>query len=134
MAQRGATKHAAPGAAPANLDEVKRTLRRLIEKNAGIPAGEIDDESTVDGDLAMDSMSFLGLQVAMEETFGINCTPEEIEAANRFAAIAVLVQERATRARAGGVAGSPRAGRIPAPKRAARSGRRGVVTSSRSRH
>lgn len=97
MARQGLKKPAQP-AAPAGLDAVKRTLRRLIEKNAGIPAAEIDDESTVDGDLAMDSMSFLALQVAMEETFGISCAPEEIEAANRFDAIAALVQARATRA------------------------------------
>jgi acyl carrier protein len=87
---------------------VKRILRRLIEHNAGIPAAEVDDQSAVDADLAMDSMSFLALQVAVEETFGINCTPDEILAANTFAAIAALVQERAAQAQAVRAASRPR--------------------------
>jgi acyl carrier protein len=98
---------AAQAAAPLGLDEVKRTLRRLIEVNAGIPGTEIDDESSVDDDLAMDSMSFLALQVAVEESFGINCTPDEILAAKYFAAIAALVHDRATRIGSGRAAASP---------------------------
>src|SRR4026208_1728683 len=105
MAARGATKRAVQPAA-VGLDQVKQTLRRLIQKNAGIPGGEIDDASSVDGDLAMDSMAFLALPVDVEETFAINCPPDEIRAANSFAAIAELVRQRAT---AGG----------PAPKIAA---------------
>jgi acyl carrier protein len=76
------------------LEETKRTLRRLIQENSGIPAAVVDDDSTIDGDLLMDSMSFVSLQVAVEETFGILCSPEEIQAANRFGAIAALVHER----------------------------------------
>ena len=86
----------------------------MIEQNAGIPAAEIHDDSAVDGDLALDSMSFLSLQVAMEETFGISCAPEEIEAANRFDAIAALVQERIDRQRSNpssALAGHRRPGR-----------------------
>lgn len=108
MTQRRARKGPARLVAHASLDEVKRTLRCLIESNAGIPAAEVDDESAVDADLAMDSMSFLALQVAVEETFGIDCTPDEILAANTFAAIAALVQERATRSRGVGGASRPR--------------------------
>lgn len=76
------------------IEDTKRTLRRLIQENAGIPAAVVEDDSTIDGDLLMDSMSFVSLQVAVEETFGILCSPEEIQAANRFAAIAALVHER----------------------------------------
>jgi acyl carrier protein len=76
------------------LEETKRKLRRLIQENAGIPAALVQDDSTIDGDLAMDSMSFVSLQVAVEETFGILCSPEEIQDANRFDTIAGLVQER----------------------------------------
>lgn len=84
-----------PGAGgPAKLDEVKRTLRGLIEENAGLPADCITDDSTVDGDLAMDSMSLISFQVAVEETFGITFTPEDLEAQNRFDAIAALVVQR----------------------------------------
>jgi acyl carrier protein len=98
------------------LDEVKRTLRRLIEDNAGIPGAEVGDESSVDDDLAMDSMSFLALQVAVEDTFRISCTPDEIVAANRFAAIAALVRDRAARVGTGRAAAARRAPRTPRGK------------------
>ena len=80
----------------ASIDAVKSALRRLIEENAGIPGSSVRDESTIDGDLAMDSFSFVSLQVAMEETFGVSITPEEIEEQHRFDAIASLIQERLT--------------------------------------
>jgi acyl carrier protein len=132
MAQRRMTKSPARPAAGASLDDVKRRLRRVIETEAGIPAAEIHDESTVDGDLAMDSMSFLAVQVAVEDTFGINCSPEEILAANRFATIATLVQERTTRG-ALRLVSSPRAGRGPEGKRVGRSGEQRVKLSARGR-
>jgi acyl carrier protein len=78
------------------LGDVKRELRRLIEDNAGLPGDVIHDDSTVDGDLAMDSMSLLSLQVAVEESFGITFAPEDLETSNRFDAIAALIFERVT--------------------------------------
>ena len=133
IVQRRGTTRAAQAAAPLGLDEVKRTLRRLIQVNAGIPGTEIDDESSVDGDLAMDSMSFLALQVAVEETFGINCTPDEILAAERFAAIAALVRERATRAGAGRAASPFGAHRTQRPKNGAPRARQSAKASRRVR-
>lgn len=120
MGPRGVTKRAAQPAARASLDDVKQTLRRLIEKNAGIPGVEVDDASSVDGDLAMDSMSFLALQVDVEETFGINCTPDDILAANRFAAIAALVQQRAMGAGASRTPVAPSRRPAPVAKRSVR--------------
>lgn len=79
-----------------SLVEVKDTLRRLIEDNAGIPADSITDDSSIEGDLAMDSFSFVSLQVAVEETFGVECSPEEIEERNTFDGIARLVFEKST--------------------------------------
>lgn len=112
------------------LESTKSRLRRLIEENAGVPAAVIQDDSTIDGDLAMDSMSFVSLQVAVEEEFGILCAPAEIEAANHFETIAELIHERASKARRAGKARArPKAGTIsrrprrgvsagkPAPKR-----------------
>ncbi len=82
------------------LGDVKRELRRLIEENAGLPGDVIHDDSTVDGDLAMDSMSLLSLQVAVEESFGITFAPEDLETCSRFEAIAALIFERVTAAAA----------------------------------
>ena len=81
-----------PGAR--TIGEVKQSLRVLIEEHAGIPADLILDDSTITGDLAMDSLSFISVQVGVEETFGIMCTPEDLEACGRFDAIAALVLER----------------------------------------
>lgn len=132
MAQQRATRRAVRPAAGTSLEAVKRVLRRLIEANAGIPAAEVHDDSAVDGDLALDSMSFLSLQVAMEETFGISCTPEEIEAANRFDAIAALVQERIDRQRSNPSSMLQATGN-PAWKRAARPARRTTTIPRRAR-
>jgi acyl carrier protein len=132
MAQQRATRRMARPAAGTSLEALKRVLRRLIEKNAGIPAAEVHDDSAVDGDLALDSMSFLSLQVAMEETFGISCTPEEIEAANRFDAIAALVQERIDRRQSNPPSASQATG-DSARKRASRPARRTKAISQRAR-
>lgn len=133
IVQRRGTTRAAQAAAPLGLDEVKRTLRRLIEHNAGIPGAEIDDESSVDDDLAMDSMSFLALQVAVEDTFGINCTPDEILAAARFAAIAALVRDRAARVGASRAASLSRMRRAPHGKKLAPRASQGVKAPRRVR-
>jgi len=125
MVQRRGTTRAAQAAGTLELHEVKRTLRRLIEDNAGIPGEEVGDDSSVDSELAMDSMSFLALQVAVEEAFAINCTPDEILAANRFAAIAALVHDRATRARIRGTPASSGTRRAaPRPRKSAAAPRR----------
>ncbi len=131
MAQQRATRRPVRPAAGTGLEALKRVLRRLIEENAGIPAAEVHDDSAVDGDLALDSMSFVSLQVAMEETFGISCTPEEIEAANRFDAIAVLVQERINRQRSN-LSSALQATGHPGGKRAARPARRTTAISRRA--
>lgn len=124
MAQQRATQRAADS----SLEALKRVLRRLIETNAGIPAAEVRDDSAVDGDLALDSMSFLSLQVAIEEAFGISCSPEEIEAANRFDAIAVLIQERINHPRSN-PSSAPQAAGDSAVKRASRPARRAKAVS-----
>ena len=125
-------RRTAQPAAGIGLEALKRILRQLIEKNAGIPAAEVHDDSSVDGDLALDSMSFLSLQVAMEETFGISCAPEEIEAANRFDRIAALVQERINHQRPNASAALQATGK-PGGKRAARAARRTPAASQRTR-
>jgi acyl carrier protein len=80
--------------APPPIEHVKEVLRGLMEQNAGIPGSLIRDDSSIDGDLAMDSMSFVSLQVAVEDTFGIRCDAEDLEARRRFDAMAALIQER----------------------------------------
>ncbi len=98
-----------PGRSP-SLEEVKDSLRRLLEENAGIPAEAIEDGATLDGDLAMDSFSFVSVQVALEETFGIELGVEELEECREFDAIARRVAEKVR-----GETGSHGRARPPAP-------------------
>jgi acyl carrier protein len=105
-----------------SLDEVKTTLRRLIQENTGIPAEIIRDESTIDDDLAMDSFSFISLQVAVEDTFDIICDAADIEARRSFAGIAAFVHERAL---------STRARPAPAPLRRPAAKRTGAKSKGR---
>jgi acyl carrier protein len=76
------------------LEEIKEVLKALVEENAGIPSSSINDDSRIDGELAMDSLSFVSLQVAVDETFGVECEAEEIEKRGRFDAIAQLIWEK----------------------------------------
>jgi acyl carrier protein len=94
MALREAPSRAPGPSAPAIPSDIPGTLRRLIQENAGIPASLVRDDSTIDGDLAMDSFSFISLQVAVEDEFGIVCDPAEIEACKRFDAIVALVRDK----------------------------------------
>ena len=94
MALREAPNRAPGPSAPAIPRDIPGTLRRLIQENAGIPASLVRDDSTIDGDLAMDSFSFISLQVAVEDEFGIVCDPTEIEACKRFDAIVALVRDK----------------------------------------
>jgi acyl carrier protein len=94
MGKSGSTRKSPKAASGTTIEDVKATLRQLIEENAGIPADSIRDESSFDGDLAMDSFSLLSVQVGIEETFEVNCELADLETRNRFDAIAGLIFER----------------------------------------
>jgi acyl carrier protein len=94
MALREAPSRAPGLSAPAIPRDIPGTLRHLIQENAGIPASLVRDDSTIDGDLAMDSFSFISLQVAVEDEFGIVCDPAEIESCKRFDAIVALIRDK----------------------------------------
>jgi acyl carrier protein len=81
---------------PISLDEARidATLRRLLLETAGIPAELIDAESGFEGDLAMDSLSFVAFQVEVESTFGIDCPLEELREVTRFGDLVELVRRK----------------------------------------
>jgi acyl carrier protein len=83
------------GAAVA-LDEARidATLRRLLLETAGIPADMIEADSGFEGDLAMDSLSFVAFQVEVESTFGIDCPLDELQGVTRFAELVELVRRK----------------------------------------
>jgi acyl carrier protein len=122
MAELRAAPDAGRSSTP-TIDEVKATLRRLIQENTGIPAEIVRDESTIDDDLAMDSFSFISLQVAVEDTFDITCEPADIEARRSFDGIAALVLERIA---------APATKPPPAPKAAPKTPRRARRTATKT--
>jgi acyl carrier protein len=95
MGKTRSTSSKSPKSAPGTtIEDVKATLRQLIEENAGIPADSVGDDSSLDGALAMDSFSLLSVQVAAEEAFEIQLELSDLESRNRFDAIAALILER----------------------------------------
>jgi acyl carrier protein len=79
----------------AQLDEVKARLRALVAATAGVPAEVIEDGSSFDADLAMDSLTFVSLQVEIEKTFDVDCSLDELRAVEpRFDAVARLVARK----------------------------------------
>jgi acyl carrier protein len=81
---------------PTALQEasIEATLRRLLLETAGIPAELIDADSGFEGDLAMDSLSFVAFQVEVESTFGIDCPLDELRDVTRFGDLVALVKRK----------------------------------------
>jgi len=73
--------------------EVKRRLASLITEIAGIPGERVTDAATVAGDLQMQSVAFVELQVAIEEEYNILVDPLSIVELNDFGAIANYVYD-----------------------------------------
>lgn len=81
----GETQQGRPGVTPA---EVKQRLRCLITEIGKIPAARIVDSATVDEELAMESVVFVELLVALEDEYQIEIDPVNIIELNEFGLIA----------------------------------------------
>ena len=60
----------------------------LIHEIAGVPVERITDQATVDDELQMQSVAFVELQVAIEDTYEIQIDPIQVVELNEFGAIA----------------------------------------------
>jgi acyl carrier protein len=78
------------------LDEARIAdqLRELMTLTAGIPPELVQLDSTFDGELAMDSLSFVAFQVEVERTFLIDCPLEELRDVTRFEEVVRLVSRK----------------------------------------
>ena len=74
--------------------QVAAALRALMSRTAGIPEELIEMDSTFDGELAMDSLSFVAFQVELEQEFEVDCPLEELYGITRFDEVVALVQEK----------------------------------------
>jgi acyl carrier protein len=77
----------AVGANVPTRDAVKQRLVSLLQEIAKIPVEQITEDATVDGDLQMQSVAFVELQVAIEEEYGIEVDPIQVVELNAFGAI-----------------------------------------------
>lgn len=75
-------------------EQIAATLKRLMTQAAGIPEELIQLDSTFEGELAMDSLSFVAFQVELEQTFDIDCPLEELYGIVRFDQVVALVRSK----------------------------------------
>jgi acyl carrier protein len=80
--------------------QIADTLRRLLTECAGIPGELVALDSTFEGELAMDSLSFVAFQVELEQAFGVDCPLEELYEIQRFGEVVDLVGDKLAAAEA----------------------------------
>ena len=80
--------------------EIRRLLIDLLNEVAEIPRESIGDASTIDGDLLMESVAFVELQVAIEDELNIVTDPIRIVELNEFGAIVNYLVELSDKAAA----------------------------------
>ena len=71
---------------------VLEQVRSMASDLFGIPASKIDAASSPETIEAWDSVQHLGLVLALEEKFGLQLSPEEIEKMKTIGEIAKLVE------------------------------------------
>lgn len=74
-------------------NEVRTRLATLLHEIVGVPAEQITDTATIDEQLQMQSVAFVELQVAIEETYNIQLDPIRVVELNAFGAIVDYVRE-----------------------------------------
>ncbi len=74
-------------------------VRNIASDIFGIPAGKITAESSPETIENWDSMQHLNLVLAIEEKFGVQLDPEDIEKMKNIGAVAGLVEKLLSAAR-----------------------------------
>jgi acyl carrier protein len=67
--------------------EIRRFVTHLLHEIGKIPPERIHDQATVDDELQMESVVFIEMQVALEETYDIELDPVRMVELNRLDAI-----------------------------------------------
>jgi acyl carrier protein len=76
---------------PPAKSEVESFLKRLLNEIAKVPVDRITPDSAIDGDLRMESVVFVEIQVALEEEYDIQLDPIEVVERNQFSSIVEYV-------------------------------------------
>jgi acyl carrier protein len=69
-------------------------VRGIASDILGVPAGKITVASSPETIESWDSMQHLNLVLAIEERFGVQLSPEEIEQMNNIGLVAALVEKK----------------------------------------
>jgi acyl carrier protein len=77
------------------IDEVRSLLSEFLAVIGRVPLGLAKDGATIDGDLEMESVAFLEVQVAIEDTLGVEIDPVRVVELNEFSAIADYIHSLA---------------------------------------
>lgn len=67
--------------------EVRDRLVTLVHEIAGVPVTRITDTATVDNEIELQSVTFVELQVAIEDEYNIQVDPIRVVELNSFGAI-----------------------------------------------
>lgn len=67
--------------------DIRERMAALITEIAKIPPEAIHDTATIDGELRMESVDFVELQVALEDEYQIELDPIRVVELNEFGAI-----------------------------------------------
>jgi acyl carrier protein len=73
--------------------EIRAALVRLMGGIARFSSASITDDATIDNELQMESVTFVELQVAIEDEFDIELDPIQVVELNAFGAIVDYVNE-----------------------------------------
>ena len=68
-------------------EEVRDRVATLVHEIAGVARTRISDEATVDNELELQSVTFVELQVAIEDEYNIQVDPIRVVELNSFGAI-----------------------------------------------
>ena len=79
-----------------SLEDVRALLTHLLSEIGKIPVEKATDGATVDGELRMESVAFVELQVAIEDYYNIEIDPIEVVERGEFGAIAKYIHSRVT--------------------------------------
>jgi acyl carrier protein len=80
--------------AAVTLSEVKQKITLLVGEIAKIPAERVTDNATIDEDLAMESVVFVELLVALEDFYQIEIDPLSVIELNQFQQVAEYVHRQ----------------------------------------
>ena len=76
------------------MDSTLEQVRNIASDVLGVPANKLTSDSSPESIENWDSMQHLNLVLAIEEKFGLQLAPEEIEQMKSVGAAAALVEKK----------------------------------------